>query len=215
MAGNWSKSALRQNQPVPCTSSAFAHDGYHELRTIFQSIALHDTLTIRAPARTLCAAVRRPGVSRRSRRIWCGAPPSACGRRQGVAARCATSRFSLAKRIPLQAGLGGGSSDAAATLRALGSLWRVDDGTLREMAASLGADVPYFLEGGTVLGLDRGDRLYPLVDHRAGVGHVGAAAFGVSTADAYPWWDEDLAGPEKAPRRRSAACRPDLVRSGV
>ena len=100
-------------------------DGYHELRTIFQSIALHDTLTIRAPARTLRAAAattrRVPPIGR----TWCGAPPSVPGRRQGAAATLRDVEIQLAKRIPLQAGLGGGSSDAAAALRALGSLWRV------------------------------------------------------------------------------------------
>ena len=97
----------------------------------------------------------------------------------------------LAKRIPLQAGLGGGSSDAAAALRALGSVWRVDDRTLREMAASLGADVPYFLEGGTVLGLDRGDRLYPLVDHRAAWVTLVLPGVRRQHGGGIPWWDEE------------------------
>ena len=72
----------------------------------------------------------------------------------------------IAKRIPMEAGLGGGSSDAAAALRALAALWRVKltRARLHRMAAAIGADVPYFLEGGTALGLDRGDRLSPLAD---------------------------------------------------
>src|ERR1700704_785519 len=141
-------------------------DGYHELRTIFQSIALHDTLTARVrrgpfalqcddPA---CPADETNLVWRAAGRVW-----AASGRRgtmRGVEVR-------LAKRIPVQAGLGGGSSDAAAALRVFGSLWRVDEPSLRGIAATLGADVPYFLEGGTVLGLDRGDLLYPLLDHPA------------------------------------------------
>jgi 4-diphosphocytidyl-2-C-methyl-D-erythritol kinase len=65
------------------------------------------------------------------------------------------------------------------------------------MAASLGADVPYFLEGGTVLGLDRGDHLYPVVDHPPAWVTLVLPAFGVSAKDAYAWWDE-LGGPEKA-----------------
>ena len=104
----------------------------------------------------------------------------------------------LTKRIPLQAGLGGGSSDAAAALRALGSLWRVKDAALREIAATLGADVPYFLEGGTVLGLDRGDLLFPLVDHPAAWVTLVLPAFGVSTADAYRWWDEEAGSASRA-----------------
>jgi len=164
-------------------------DGYHELRTIFQSIALHDTLTARVrrgpfalqcddPA---CPADETNLVWRAAERVW-----AASGRRgttRGVEVR-------LAKRIPLQAGLGGGSSDAAAALRLFGSLWRVSEPSLREIAASLGADVPYFLEGGTVLGLDRGDLLYPLLDHPAAWVTLVVPPFGVSTADAYRWWDE-------------------------
>ncbi len=142
-----------------------------------------------------CATTRR---ARPIGRTWCGAPPSVPGRRQRRRGTMRDVEVQLAKRIPLQAGLGGGSSDAAAALRALGSVWGVDDRTLREMAVSLGADVPYFLEGGTVLGLDRGDRLYPLVDHRAAWVTLVLPGFGVSTAEAFRWWDEENpGGPDK------------------
>ena len=124
-------------------------DGYHELRTIFQSIALHDTLTARVRRGPLalqcddpaCPADETNLVWRAAERAW-----AAAGRRgimSGVEVR-------LTKRIPLRAGLGGGSSDAAAALRVFGSLWRLKEPALREIAATLGADVPYFLEGGTV-----------------------------------------------------------------
>ena len=97
----------------------------------------------------------------------------------------------LTKRIPLQAGLGGGSSDAAAALRAFSRLWRVKPDRVRAIGSSLGADVPYFFEGGTALGLDRGDLLFPLVDApRAWVVLV-IPSFGVSTKDAFAWWDRD------------------------
>jgi 4-diphosphocytidyl-2-C-methyl-D-erythritol kinase len=170
-------------------------DGYHELRTIFQSIALHDTLTARVrrgpfalqcddPA---CPADETNLVWRAAERVWAVSgrrgPSRPRGMMRGVEIR-------LAKRIPLQAGLGGGSSDAAAALRLLGSLWRVNEASLREIAATLGADVPYFLEGGTVLGLDRGDLLYPLLDHPAAWVTLVVPRFGISTADAYRWWDE-------------------------
>ena len=64
----------------------------------------------------------------------------------------------------MQAGLGGGSSDAAAALLGLRRLWklRVPDERIHEMAATLGSDVPFFLVGGTALGLGRGDEVYPL-----------------------------------------------------
>ena len=173
-------------------------DGYHELRTIFQSIALHDTLTIRARRGPfvldcddpVCPADETNLVWRAAAGMW------AASRRRGA---LRDVEIRLTKRIPVQAGLGGGSSDAAATLRALGSLWSVDAAAVREVAASLGADVPYFLEGGTALGLDRGDHLYPLVDHSPAWVTLVLPAFGVSTKDAYAWWDEagKLGGPKR------------------
>jgi 4-diphosphocytidyl-2-C-methyl-D-erythritol kinase len=165
-------------------------DGYHELRTIFQSIALHDTLTVhaaRGPFRLECddpgcPADRKNLVWRAAERVWKAAGRS--GPPRGLVMR-------LEKRIPIAAGLGGGSSDAAATLRALGRLWRVAEPRLRTIGASLGADVPYFFEGGTVLGLERGDLLFPLLDRpRAWVVLV-LPSFPVSTAEAYLWWDRD------------------------
>src|SRR5258706_9709976 len=136
-------------------------DGYHALETTFQSLALHDTLTIRTargPFRITCddpacPTGRRNLVWRAADAVW-----RASGRRgvpRGVAVH-------IAKRIPMQAGLGGGSSDAAAALRALGRRWRVGDARLRAIAASLGADVPYFFEGGTALGVERGGLLFRL-----------------------------------------------------
>jgi 4-diphosphocytidyl-2-C-methyl-D-erythritol kinase len=164
-------------------------DGYHELRTILQSIALHDTLTIRAvrgPFRLTCDDSNCPSDStnliwRAADQVWAAAGRR--GRPHGVS-------IGLAKRIPLQAGLGGGSSDAAAALRALGRMWRVDRLGLRDIAAALGADVPYFFEGGTVLGLERGDLLFPLIDYPAAWVVLALPRFGVSTKDAFSWWDE-------------------------
>ena len=95
-------------------------DGYHELRTIFQSIALHDTLTIRArrgPFQLTCDDPACPADE--TNLIW-RAAERRVDARPGAAARRATSRSISSKRIPMQAGLGGGSSDAAAALRALG-----------------------------------------------------------------------------------------------
>jgi 4-diphosphocytidyl-2-C-methyl-D-erythritol kinase len=165
-------------------------DGYHELRTIFQSIALHDTLTVRlrpGPFALRCDDPDCPAddtnlVWRAAEQAW-----AASGRRGAL--RDVDIR--LAKRIPVRAGLGGGSSDAAAALRALAALWRLKGAPVREIAATLGADVPYFLEGGTALGLDRGDLLYPLVDHPAAWVTLVVPAFGVSTVEAYRWWDDD------------------------
>ena len=169
-------------------------DGYHELRTTFQSLALHDTLTFtvaRGPFQIACddpaCPVDRTNlVWRAADEIW-----RVAGRRgepRGVRAR-------IEKRIPLAAGLGGGSSDAAASLRALVSLWGVElgDDDRRRIAAGLGADVPYFLQGGTALGVERGDVLFPLIDWPASWVVLLLPDFGVSTVEVYRWFDRQRA----------------------
>ena len=163
-------------------------DGYHELRTVFQAIALHDTLDvrrIRGPFALTCsdakvACDRTNLVWRAAEALWKRARRT--GRMRGVA-------IHLTKRIPVRAGLGGGSSDAAAALGALAALWRVDAQSVREAAVRLGADVPFFLEGGTVLGLERGEVLFPLLDRRRAWVVLVIPPFGVSTPEAYAWWD--------------------------
>jgi 4-diphosphocytidyl-2-C-methyl-D-erythritol kinase len=180
-------------------------DGYHALETTFQSLALHDTLTIRSargPFRIACddpacPVDRRNLVWRAAAAVW-----RASGRRgapRGVAVH-------IAKRIPMQAGLGGGSSDAAAALCAFGRRWRVGGARLRTIAASLGADVPYFFEGGTALGVERGDVVFPLPDHPPAWLVLIVPSFGVSTKEAYGWFDRDckVAGRVQASRPRSA-----------
>jgi 4-diphosphocytidyl-2-C-methyl-D-erythritol kinase len=168
-------------------------DGYHELRTVFQSIALHDTLVVSRTRQPFalacddpaCPADRTNLVWRAAERLW-----AATGRRgvpRGAAVR-------LIKRIPIHAGLGGGSSDAAAAIRALGALWRVRAASRRAIARALGADVPFFLEGGTALGLGRGDRLVPLEDAPSAWVVLAVPSFGVATADAYAWFDRTNAG---------------------
>ena len=165
-------------------------DGFHELRTIFQSIALHDTLSIRAvrgPFHFTCDDPECPDdeanlIWRAAERVWRAAGRRGTPRDMSV---------ELTKRIPMQSGLGGGSSDAAAALRAFARLWRVDTASIRTIAVELGADVPYFFEGGTVLGLERGDLLFPLVDRPASWVVLVVPDFGVSTKEAFAWWDRD------------------------
>jgi 4-diphosphocytidyl-2-C-methyl-D-erythritol kinase len=164
-------------------------DGYHDLRTIFQSLALHDRLVFRRRRGAFgieSAAVDMPTdagnlVWRAAQALW-----SASGRTGEVRGL----HVVIDKRIPSQAGLGGGSSDAAAALVALNALWRAgfDAGDLARLGASLGADVPYFLLGGTALGLGRGEVLYPLPDVPSMGVLVVKPPFGVSTADAYRWY---------------------------
>jgi 4-diphosphocytidyl-2-C-methyl-D-erythritol kinase len=170
-------------------------DGYHELRTTFQSIALADTLTFTrsaGPFRIVCSDPACP--TDESNLVWRAAALVWKAARRRGAPKGVTVRID--KRVPMQAGLGGGSSDAAAALRALARWWRVSiaPNGLRQLASAIGADVPYFLEGGTALGLNRGDVLVPLDDiARAWVVLI-VPDFGVSTKQAFGWWDREHPG---------------------
>jgi 4-diphosphocytidyl-2-C-methyl-D-erythritol kinase len=167
-------------------------DGFHELRTLFQSIALSDRLSLtprRGPLTLETDSDEAPGdatnlVWRAAVLLW-----QAIGRRgapEGVA-------MTLRKQIPVAAGLGGGSADAAAALAGLQFLWkgRLGRADLLQLAGELGSDVPFFLMGGTALGLGRGEALYPIVDIPRLSLIVIAPSYGISTADAYGWLDED------------------------
>jgi 4-diphosphocytidyl-2-C-methyl-D-erythritol kinase len=121
--------------------------------------------------------------------------------------RTATPRdvaIDLRKRVPSEAGLGGGSANAAMTLLALNGLWKLDLdlASLSRIAARLGADVPYFLVGGTALGLGRGDDIYPLADMPPVHVVILRPGFGIPTAEAYQWFDEDARRPAKGPAPR-------------
>lgn len=134
-------------------------DGFHELETVFQAIDLADELTV-APEDALqltggCADAP-PGPENLVLRA-AAALREATGCTRGAV-------MHLEKRIPVGAGLGGGSSDAAAALIALNRLWdlNVSRERLMELAARLGSDVPFFLMGGAALGRGRGELLEPL-----------------------------------------------------
>ena len=176
-------------------------DGYHELRTVFQGIELHDTLVCAEMPGPFTLKCRTPGVPLdQTNLIWRAAAAlwTALGRAGGV--RDAVIRID--KQIPLEAGLGGGSSDAAAALVALGRLWGGAPITLlREVGATIGADVPFFLSGGTALGLGRGEEIYPLVDLPPHFVVIVRPPFGVSTAEAYGWYDEDRASGQRDENR--------------
>lgn len=143
-------------------------DGYHEVRTVLHAISLADEIAF-APADELSLAVEPPEEG-----AFSSAASAPAGddnlvlraarllrREAGVKAGAA---IRLRKRIPVAAGLGGGSSDAAATLRGLRRLWRLDldADALRELAAQLGSDVPFFVTGGAALAEGRGESLTPL-----------------------------------------------------
>jgi 4-diphosphocytidyl-2-C-methyl-D-erythritol kinase len=167
-------------------------DGYHELRTVFQSIALHDVIECvprEGPLAIECDAAGVPLDG--SNLVWRAAEALWRALRRRTPAQNVLIR--LQKNIPLQAGLGGGSADAAAALMGLAKLWRVPvrPAQLTDVAATLGADVPFFLSGGTALGLGRGDEVYPLADLPRHWIVLLVPGFGVSTADAYNWYDSE------------------------
>ncbi len=168
-------------------------DGYHDLRTIFQSLALADRVTVtrrRGPLAIVCDAPDVP--SDRRNLAWKAASLLWRTARLGRG-EARDVEIRLEKRIPAEAGLGGASSNAAATLLALNRIWEVglDGSSLSRLAARLGADVPFFLAGGTALGLGRGDDIYPLAELPPLDVVVMRPGFGVATAEAYGWYDAD------------------------
>jgi 4-diphosphocytidyl-2-C-methyl-D-erythritol kinase len=177
-------------------------DGFHELRTVFQAIALHDTLTCIPREGPFAIECDTPGVPLdASNLVWRAA--DALWKGLGRSGPIKDVLIRLDKRIPLRAGLGGGSADAAATIVALARLWSsaLTPAQLTDLAAPLGADVPFFLAGGTALGLGRGDEIYPLVDLPRHWIVLLVPGFGVSSADAYRWYDvEREPGREPPPR---------------
>jgi 4-diphosphocytidyl-2-C-methyl-D-erythritol kinase len=174
-------------------------DGYHALTTVFQTIGLADTLTIAehdGPLVLRCPDSDAPEdesnlVVRAGRALAAelGRPAPA-----GL-------RITLDKRVPTQAGLGGGSADAMAALRLLCAAWGVaaDPALLIRVGRTLGSDVPFFALGGTALGRGRGDELTPLPSLPPFACAIVRPPFGVSTADAYRWVDESRGGAVPAP----------------
>lgn len=132
-------------------------DGYHEVRTVLAAVSLFDRLAVR-PADADAFWTDRPELAGDDNLVV-GAL-----RRLAVGEPARHAAVELRKRIPTAAGLGGASSDAAATLLAARTLFGdpIDDAELATMAAELGSDVPFFLHGGTALGEGRGERLTAL-----------------------------------------------------
>ncbi len=157
-------------------------DGYHELRTIFQTVSLRDTLTIDfEPARRtrieLNSSVDIPdNLALRAAQLIT----------DQLKIR-AQIRIALNKEVPMGAGLGGGSSNAAAVLIALAALAgkRTPLPELVWLGGQLGSDVPFFFHGGTALGLGRGTELYPLPDQPPRPALIVSTGVHVSTAEAY------------------------------
>jgi 4-diphosphocytidyl-2-C-methyl-D-erythritol kinase len=158
-------------------------DGYHELRTVFQTVELHDVLRFQPAARGIDLVVTGADVPAGPLNLVHRAATAFLaewGAGRGVS-------IALEKRIPIGGGLGGGSSDAATTLLALRDLFAAPAEALDlwPLARALGADVPYFLVGGTCLGVGRGDEILPLPELPEEEIWIAAPAVEVSTAEVF------------------------------
>ena len=170
-------------------------DRFHEVCTLLQSVGLHDTLAFRRRPGPLTVRSRSSGIPQdRANLVWAAA--SALWTASGRAGDPTGAAVTITKRIPAAAGLAGGSSDAAGALRGLCAVWGIaaSDGWLRGVASRVGSDVPYFLAGGTALVRGRGERIHGLPDVEPLWVVLSCPPFGVSTADAYRWFDV-AAGP--------------------
>ena len=171
-------------------------DGYHDIRTLFQTITLHDTIDIElAPRGVLELVGDDPAVAwDGTNLVWRAARLLLDETRADAGARIA-----VRKRVPAGRGLGGGSSNAAATLLALDGLWGLGlgPGGLAPLAGRLGADVPFFLQGGLCLGEGIGDRLTPLPDLDPLACLLVFPPFPVATASIYAGLDPSLTSPGK------------------
>jgi 4-diphosphocytidyl-2-C-methyl-D-erythritol kinase len=190
---------------------ALRPDGYHELANVFQAVSLYDEVT----------AAPGPGVSVKvDGEFAAGVPTDSTNLAAQAAALLAEStgadpavRLTITKSIPVQGGMAGGSADAAAALLACDVLWGTDLGRdgLVELAASLGADVPFALTGGTALGTERGDRLTSVLARGSYHWVLAIADAGLSTAEVYAELDRlraDRVLPEpKAPEALMSALR--------
>jgi 4-diphosphocytidyl-2-C-methyl-D-erythritol kinase len=131
-------------------------DGYHDLRTTLQAIDLHDLVTLTPAQQTTLTTSGLPITNPSENSVL-----KALAALEHAANRQLPTRIHLHKRIPPGSGMGGASSDAAATLKAAATLHHIT-ADLKAIARTLGADVPFFLTGGTAIAEQRGDHLIPV-----------------------------------------------------
>ncbi|MFQ5657290.1 MAG: 4-(cytidine 5'-diphospho)-2-C-methyl-D-erythritol kinase [Candidatus Methylomirabilales bacterium] len=158
-------------------------DGYHEVRTVLQHVDLCDEIRISKDVQGIsveCTGLPCPGGEENLAYRATDLFREACGIRAGV-------RIEIVKRIPLGAGLGGGSSNAATTLWGLSRLFGTDMSPegLHRLGAQLGSDVPFFLAGPTTWASGRGEHLHPLPPFPRSWLLIAYPGFPVSTAWAY------------------------------
>jgi 4-diphosphocytidyl-2-C-methyl-D-erythritol kinase len=177
-------------------------DGFHELRTVYQTIGLNDLITVRAGKGTgieiRSADPRVPTDSGNTCYRVVERAMEALGARGRVT-------IEIEKRLPVQGGLGGASANAVAALLALEKVLRkrLSQAERLRIAAEVGSDLPCFLVGGTALGVGRGEVVFPLEDLPTMPCVIATPAIGVSTPKAFADWDELMARAERASERRT------------
>jgi 4-diphosphocytidyl-2-C-methyl-D-erythritol kinase len=163
-------------------------DGFHEIRTHMQAVALHDLVEASPSQRTTLAVDGIPVTAEADNIIL-----KALTALEGAAGRALPTDFHLHKRIPPGAGLGGASSDAATALRAAAIVHGVDI-DIESIARAVGADVPFFMKGGSALAEGTGERLQPLPTEPAWYA-IAWPGIELSTANVYEAWDQTRGGP--------------------
>jgi len=164
-------------------------DGFHELRTIYQTITLHDVVRVDVS--------RGSGIEIRCKdpRVPCD-ETNTCWRMADRVMKAFKQRgkvvIQIEKNLPVQGGIGGGSSNAVATLFGLERALKAElaPGERLRLAAEVGSDLPLFLVGGTVLGCGRGEEVYPLPDLPSVACVIATPSVAVSTPEAFRQWDE-------------------------
>lgn len=188
-------------------------DGYHDLFTVFQAIDLYDELAVRPRRRGFRLACDRAGIPTGQTNLVVRAA-AALAREAGVDRG---AEFLLTKRIPDGAGLGGGSSDAAAALLLLNRLWelRFSSGRIESIGATVGSDVPFFIQGATQLGTGRGTRLKPILNRMCGHFVLLHSPRRISAKWAYSRYKKELTPLGPPPRIRTLAEGGCLTRAAI
>ena len=192
-------------------------DGFHDLASLFVPLSLCDDVVVRLrrDARVTCRVPGRPDLDGPSNLAARAA--EAFRAAFGVRAGC---DIEIGKRIPVVAGLGGGSSDAAAVLRVLARAHEVTDRErLAPLALELGSDVPFFLGGGPAWATGRGERLVPadVPTQQIVLAYPKDPALAIRAGDAYRWLDESRKGSPLVtrPRRPAASFAPSQARNDL
>ena len=172
-------------------------DGFHEVSMVMQEISLHDSLTMERSEKGISLSVAIEGQkgilpADETNLCWRAAAlvQQEYGLKDGV-------KIHLEKKIPLAAGLAGGSADAAAVLKGMNHVFKLDmdENRLCELGARLGSDIPFCIMGGTMLAAGRGEILTRLPDFPETQVVLAKPSVGVSTAWAYQAYDAGYDGP--------------------